>query len=108
MSITMYKLVLLSVVVFLTKSRVVSVSKPFSVRIVGIFVAGSELPYRLELAQPSVEIALEKARVLFPHIHWQDGHFRNGSSRCTANYAGVFAAEEFYLRRVVRSVQVEH
>jgi len=26
--------------------------------------------------------------------------FRNGSNRCTSNFAGVFAAEEFYLRRV--------
>jgi len=32
----------------------------FSARIVGIFVADSELPYTLELAKPSIEIAIEK------------------------------------------------
>ena len=72
----------------------------FSVRIVGIFVTDSELPYTLELAAPAVEIAVEKARRLYPSIEWTQPAFRNGSSRCTANFAGVFAAEEFYLRRV--------
>lgn len=32
----------------------------FSARIVGIFVADSELPYTLELAKPSIEIAIKK------------------------------------------------
>lgn len=35
-------------------------SNPFPVRIVGIFVADSELPYTLELAKPSIDIAIEK------------------------------------------------
>lgn len=81
-----------------------SLRRKFSVRIVGIFVAGSELPYTLELAQPSVEIAVEKARRLFPAVTWEKPHFRNGSNICTSNYAGVFAAEEFYLRRVTAFV----
>jgi len=37
-----------------------NISDPFSARIVGIFVADSELPYTLELAKPSIEIAIEK------------------------------------------------
>jgi len=32
----------------------------FSARLVGIFVTDSELPYTLELAQPAIEIAIEK------------------------------------------------
>ncbi|KAI1286498.1 Atrial natriuretic peptide receptor 1 [Halotydeus destructor] len=75
-------------------------SELYTVRIVGIFVAGSELPYTLELAQPSVEIAIEKARAKFSNIRWLEPSFRNGSSRCTSNYAGVYAAEEFYKDKV--------
>lgn len=75
-------------------------TNPFPVRIVGIFVADSELPYTLELAKPSINIAIEKAKRLFPSIRWENAIFRNGSNRCTSNFAGVFAAEEFYLRRV--------
>ena len=41
-----------------------------------------------------------QAKVLFPLASWDDAVFRNGSNRCTANLAGVFAAEEFYLRHV--------
>lgn len=37
---------------------------PFPVRIVGIFVADSELPYTLELAKPSIDIAIKKVRNL--------------------------------------------
>ncbi len=37
-----------------------NISDRFSARIVGIFVADSELPYTLELAKPSIEIAIEK------------------------------------------------
>lgn len=35
-------------------------TNPFSVRVVGIFVADSELPYTLELAKPSINIAIQK------------------------------------------------
>ena len=35
-------------------------SQPFFIRMVGIFVADSELPYTLELAKPSINIAIEK------------------------------------------------
>lgn len=45
-------------------------------------------------------IFLSQAKVLFPLASWDDAVFRNGSNRCTANLAGVFAAEEFYLRHV--------
>ncbi|KAH7645122.1 guanylate cyclase c-like protein 2 [Dermatophagoides farinae] len=75
-------------------------TNPFPVRIVGIFVTDSELPYTLELAKPSINIAIEKAKRLYPSIRWENAVFRNGSNRCTSNFAGVFAAEEFYLRRV--------
>lgn len=37
---------------------------------------------------------------MFPLTRWESPVFRNGSNRCTANLAGVFAAEEYYLRRV--------
>lgn len=82
------------------KEMLYNESNPFPVRIVGIFVADSELPYTLELAKPSINIAIEKAKKMFPKTVWEDGVFRNGSNRCTSNFAGVFAAEEFYLRRV--------
>ena len=75
-------------------------SHPFPVRIVGIFVADSELPYTLELAKPAIDIAVEKAKQLYPLTKWEEAVFRNGSSRCTANHAGVFAAEEYHLRHV--------
>lgn len=83
-----------------TPSSKYNATHPFSVRIVGIFVADSELPYTLELAKPSIEIAIEKAKIMYPSIRWENAAFRNGSNRCTSNVAGVFAAEEFYLRRV--------
>ena len=41
-----------------------------------------------------------QAKVLYPLTKWDDAVFRNGSNRCTANLAGVFAAEEFYLLHV--------
>lgn len=38
-------------------------TNPFSVRVVGIFVADSELPYTLELAKPSINIAIKKVSI---------------------------------------------
>jgi hypothetical protein len=45
-----------------------NISGLFSARIVGIFVADSELPYTLELAKPSIEIAIEKVILNFKFI----------------------------------------
>ncbi|KAJ6216007.1 hypothetical protein RDWZM_010507 [Blomia tropicalis] len=75
-------------------------TNPFEVRFVAIFILDAELPYTLDLAKPSIDIAIEKARNQFPLIRWEEVIIRNGSNKCTANLAGVFAAEEFYRRRV--------
>ncbi|RWS07497.1 guanylate cyclase C-like protein 2 [Dinothrombium tinctorium] len=53
----------------------------------------------MDLAQPSIEIAIEKARKKYPLIQWDQPVFRN-ATECNSNYAGVVAAEEFYKRRV--------
>ena len=49
------------------KPRIVRFNEtnPFLVRIVGIFVADSELPYTLELAKPAIDIAIEKVCYIY-------------------------------------------
>ncbi|RWS28438.1 guanylate cyclase C-like protein 2 [Leptotrombidium deliense] len=54
----------------------------------------------MELAQPSVEIAIEKARRMYPLIQWDDPVFRNGSNQCSRNHAVAIAAEEYYMKKV--------
>lgn len=50
------------------KSTLYNKENPFEVRIVGIFVADSELPYTLELAKPSTDIAVERVSLRFSFV----------------------------------------
>lgn len=73
-------------------------SSPFQASLVGIFVAESELPIYFEIIKPTLHLAAEEATRRYPNIFFNIV-VRNGSNTCYTNVAGVYAAEEYYIRK---------
>jgi hypothetical protein len=67
--------------------------------LVGLFTASSELPVFHEVIKPALDLAVEEAERRYPLIKFKIS-LRRGSNDCQRNYAGAYAAEEFYVRKV--------
>lgn len=72
---------------------------PYEAHLVGLFTASSELPVFHEVIKPALDLAIEEAERRYPQIKFKIS-LRRGSNDCQRNYAGAYAAEEFYLRKV--------
>ncbi|XP_022253444.1 atrial natriuretic peptide receptor 1-like, partial [Limulus polyphemus] len=74
-------------------------SDTFTAHMLGIFVSDNELPCEHHVLKQTLEIAKEKVTTLYPHIAF---HLvvRNSETLCNANMAAIFAAEEYYRRKV--------
>ena len=75
------------------------VSNANDVHIVLIMAQQAELPVSYDVVKPALELAVERVRVLYPHIQWRLVA-RKDDRPCVSNVAGAIAAEEFYLRKV--------
>lgn len=72
---------------------------PYEAHLVGLFTASSELPVFHEVIKPALDLAVEEAERRYPLIKFKIS-LRRGSNDCQRNYAGAYAAEEFYVRKV--------
>lgn len=72
---------------------------PYEVHLVGLFTSSSELPVYHEVIKPTIDLAIEEAERRYPLLKFKIS-MRRGSTSCEKNYAGAFAAEEFYVRNV--------
>jgi len=67
--------------------------------LVAIFVNQTELPVSLDVVKPALQLGIMEANRRYPNLKF-DLVIREDSRSCMNNYAPVFAAEEYLLRKV--------
>ena len=71
----------------------------YETNLFGLFTQDSEILIHPAISAATLQIAVEEVRKLYPHIKF-NLDVRQTPNSCINHNAGVFAAEQFYLRKV--------
>src|SRR5882724_1557666 len=71
------------------------VSDVYEATIFLIMTQGAEIPVTFEVVKPAIDLAIERARILYPKLKFTLVA-RKDDNQCVSNVAGALVAEEFY------------